>query len=371
MSSSNLLAHLVASRGLQPEPVATEALAHLLSQSPAASEVLRGIAGSLSPEGSFANLVFTGQAVQANKEGRPDIVGADSTGNRLVIEAKFDASLTGPQADTRYLEWLPEHQEGVLIYLVPANRMPALWPQLLKGPCELPDVPPPDLAHVDAPWISHPLGDGRVVAAMSWEALLGRLHAAVDGADEAASSDLLQLHGLVIAQTRIGWIPLAPGDLPDRSGSQLLGLRDAAYAAAREVTSKRLTNATDDNGFGRWVSTDSGRSFRVGIHLTAWGRLGISPVWVTVYSNDPVRLQALRDGLRDLDQVGGPGVYRVDSVNWGIPVRASLGSESGAAAEQIADQLRRVRDLLNAIPVNAAEVEGLPVPVVFNESDSQ
>jgi hypothetical protein len=304
----------------------------------------------LRPEGTYDELVFTGQAVQAENEGRPDIVGADATGNRVVIEAKFDAALTGPPADTRYLEWLPQHQAGVLIYLVSANRMPALWPQVLKGPCALTEVPPPNLAHADVPWLSHALGDGRVVAAMSWEALVRRLHAAVDGVDDAASADLVQLHGLVLAQTRIGWIPLAPGDLPDRSGSQLLGLQDAALAAAREVTSKRLTNATDDNGFGRWVGTDSGRSFRVGIHMTAWAKLGISPVWVTVWSGDPVRLHALHEGLIELDQVGGPGVYRVDSLNWGIPVQVSLGTEAAAAADEIADQLRRVRDLLNTMP---------------------
>lgn len=350
MSSSRLLAHVVSSRGLQPEPVATDALAHILENSEAGRSVVQGIAQSLSPEGTYDDLVFTGQAVSAKSEGRPDLVGADTSGPRVLIEAKFDAALTGPQLGTGYLNWLPEAHHGVLIYLVPANRMPALWPTLLQGPCGLIEVPPPDLAHSDVPWLSHPLGDGRGVAAMSWEGLLARLHAAMDGAgDTAASADLVQLDGLVSDQTRLGWIPLATGDLPDRSGAQLRGLVDAAVQVAYSVGHK-VTNATQDNGPGRAVTTTSGQVFRLGIHLTAWASFGMTPLWATVWNDDPVRLQGIREGLALLKKPGGPGVYPVEPRTWGVPIVVMRGIEHGAVAEQIAGVCTRLAELLDALP---------------------
>jgi hypothetical protein len=281
--------------------------------------------------------VFTGQAMSADSEGRPDLVAADTSGPRVLIEAKFDAALTAPQLGTGYLNWLPRDHHGVLIYLVPANRMPALWPTLLKGPCELKEVPPPDLAHSDVPWLFQPLGDGRVVAAMSWESLMARLHAAMDGAvDTAASADLVQLDGLVQDQTRIGWIPLATGNLPDRSGPQLLGLIEASVNVVFSVSQKKVTNATQDIGPARSVTTASGQVFRLGMHFSAWASLGMTPLWATVWSDDPVRLHVIGDGLADLSKAGGPGVYRVDQRTWGVPIVVAQGVELGAVADQIA-----------------------------------
>jgi hypothetical protein len=99
MGSSSLLADLVASRGLQPEPVATEALVRLLNTAPVAAKVLTGIADTLVPGGDFSDLVFTGQAFDSRNEGRPDIDGRDDSGvRRLLVEAKFDAALTGPRS---------------------------------------------------------------------------------------------------------------------------------------------------------------------------------------------------------------------------------------------------------------------------------
>jgi hypothetical protein len=358
MSSSQLLAHLVQSKGLPPEPVATDALAHILDTSEAARVVLQGIAHALCPEGVFDDLVFSGQAVATDNEGRPDLVGADASGPKLLIEAKFDAALTAPQIGTGYLDWLPEEQEGVLVYLVPANRMPALWPQLLHGPCQMDDVPPPDLAHADAVWLRQPLAGGRVVAAMSWENLVSRLHAALDGGGEAtAAADLAQLDGLVQAQTRTGWIPLATGDLPDRVGPQLVGLRDAAVSVSLLMSKKKVTNATQDIGPGRWITTSSGRAYRVGLHFAAWASLGMTPLWATVWSDDPVRLHAIGEGLSDLRQTGGPGLYRVDQRTWGVPIVIDQGTELGAVGDQIAAVCSKVSDLLNALPeaVTAAE----------------
>jgi hypothetical protein len=49
MQYPSVLAGLVATRGLPPEPVATQALLHLLERSPAACQALRHLAARLCP----------------------------------------------------------------------------------------------------------------------------------------------------------------------------------------------------------------------------------------------------------------------------------------------------------------------------------
>lgn len=163
----------------------------------------------------------SGEAFDARSEGRPDIDGRDDSGvRRLLVEAKFDAALTAPQESPEgYLNWLPVGTPGAFFFLVPSNRMPAVWPQLLAGPAQVESVPPPHLTHRDVEWLTHHRPNGRVVAALSWEALLCRLHQAQDGGlDPVASSELVQLDGLVTSQIKTWWVPLTPGDLSDRTG---------------------------------------------------------------------------------------------------------------------------------------------------------
>ena len=159
--------------------------------------------------------------------------------------------------------------------------MPALWPQLPRWTGPAAYVLPPNLAHLDEPWLAHPLGDGRVIVAMSWEALLLRLHGAVDNSgDPAATSDLAQLDGLVASQIATGYIPVSPGDLTGRTGQQVLGLRDAVLAAAAKVSFGRANNGASDDGPGRWVVLPGdGRNFWVESTSRERATMGRSPIW--------------------------------------------------------------------------------------------
>lgn len=89
----SVLAQVVASRGLRPEPVATDALTYLLATSPSAGAALAAWAGSLVDD-VFGHLLYSTQVNTNDLEGRPDLIGADEKGVRLVGEAKFDAMLT-------------------------------------------------------------------------------------------------------------------------------------------------------------------------------------------------------------------------------------------------------------------------------------
>lgn len=349
MTANSLLLELVTARGIQPEPVATGGLVHILQTAPAARTALGGLANAISPVANLQELVYSGQAVNSGQEGRPDIVGADTSGNRLVIEAKFDAALTPPQAGTGYLEWLPIDQPGLLIYLVPKNRMASIWPRLLAGPGGLASVPPPNLADEDEPWLVHKLSGGHALAVVSWESLLARLEPVVVGQEER--SDLTQLASLVRAHLRTGWVPLAYGDLPDRFGQQLAGLRHCVIQAALRVSPSKTRSGSSDVGPGRWLTVDGKAVLWAGVRLGTWGRMGQSPLWAMVWSKDPVKVHALREALAPLDN-NGPGVVALDGRTWGVPLLVPVGAEQGETTDALATQLTVILDLLKAAPTD-------------------
>lgn len=93
---------------------------------------------ALCPAAVTTGLTFVGQVMADGNAARPDIVGQDASGVKLVIEAKFDAELTAAQLDNTYLLRLPTGQAGALLYLVPRDRLAALAPT--PGWARWPDV---------------------------------------------------------------------------------------------------------------------------------------------------------------------------------------------------------------------------------------
>src|SRR5271166_2463065 len=121
-----LLASLVASHGWRPEPVATESLVHVL-QRPEARAALGAWADALVPGLAAANLDYAGQVISGEAEGRPDVVGSTGSQARVVIEAKFAAPLTAAQTAGAYIGHLTVGAQGLLVYLVPSDRVAAMW----------------------------------------------------------------------------------------------------------------------------------------------------------------------------------------------------------------------------------------------------
>ena len=156
-----LLSSVVASRGLQAEPVATDGLVHLLSTSKAARKQLLKLLSQFCPGAIFDELAFSGQVKDPLQPGRPDVVGRDASGNRLVLEAKFDAELTATQLSTAYLDQLPVGAPGVLLFLVPKHRLPAVWSQILSGPGGQPPQPLHFALAEEEPLTSHLEADSR------------------------------------------------------------------------------------------------------------------------------------------------------------------------------------------------------------------
>lgn len=130
MYSSGLLAHLTKHFAPHPENVATEALGHILANSTSARNALSSI---LSVTGISQDLLYRTQQVEGDALARPDLTGRDNQSRNIVlVEAKFWAGLTDNQPNT-YIGMLTDEVHSTLCFLVPQERMTALWPEICAG----------------------------------------------------------------------------------------------------------------------------------------------------------------------------------------------------------------------------------------------
>jgi hypothetical protein len=344
---TGLLATIVASRSLQPEPVATDALVHLCSTSTAVSAVMVDLLAELCPGASSDGLVFTGQDIDPSTEGRPDLVAGDSTGTRLVLEAKFDAELTPAQTSGAYSAKLAAGAPAALVFLVPADRMLNVWSTisvLLGGAAPLLLQP----AAIDAGIASMALpADGHVLAVLSWESLLNRLFAAVGKfGDTAGEAELEQLRGVVEWRTRVGWSPLVPGDLPQRAGRQLASLTEIVKSASAVVSSTKTRNGGGDGGPGRYIKTPYGKSIWFGVWFGWWDRFGPGPLWAQAKAKTSQEVSMLSEAMTAAGITHHARPQQADVL---IPVPIPPGAERSATEAAVVTQL----DALIAVVDNA------------------
>ncbi len=357
MDSHGVLTALVAQRRLQPEPVATAALVHLLRRSPAAASALTRLCGDVINT-TFDELEWSGQVSDQQDSALPDLVGKSDAGTLVVLEAKFQAELTQAQLDNTYVERLAPGSPGLLLYLAPDNRLPRLWRALREGPAAASSV-----ADV-VPLSPLPLSAQRWVAVVSWEHLLDHLSPAVrDTADAGAVGDLEQLRGLVLWRIGTDWVPLAPADLTQQTGRQLSQLLTAVLKAVTSLGYK-TNNGTSDSGAGRWLVLPGGPQVWVGMWLFMLGQEGGTPLWMTCRPTGAMNGTALAEALSPLWSTGVP---RIESGSgWAIPLLPLIGAERSAVILDLEKQIKRVIDLVTPASVGAA----LPKPGVEAEPGS-
>ena len=130
-NSSTMFAHIVSRLTNRTEDVAVEALGFILSRSEAVRRALRDL---LQLEGLDVG-ELTGAKTQVSDEthARPDLVifGKDRK-ERVLIEAKFWASLTENQPNA-YIARLPlDEHPSVLLFIAPEARVETLWSELRR-----------------------------------------------------------------------------------------------------------------------------------------------------------------------------------------------------------------------------------------------
>ena len=129
--SVSLLAHIVLNGRASAEPAVTRALVYVLRSLPCVTDAFLGpLCHNHIDDFDLRRVRFDGSA--SDGTGRPDLIIRDETGGaRVVIENKFWAPLTKYQP-VSYLEHLPDDQSGALLFVAPAERIPALWDELTQ-----------------------------------------------------------------------------------------------------------------------------------------------------------------------------------------------------------------------------------------------
>ncbi len=193
----SVLAHVVLGGALQNEPAATQALAYILNSNP---DIARTFVGMLRD----ADIEFEPGRIEAeleHEEAQPDLTIYDSEGSaRVFVENKFWAGLTDAQP-LSYLDHLPEDPSSALIFIVPEQRVSAVWREL-RDRCDKAGREWADGSGNRSMECARV--DGKAMSIISWKAVLeGLLHAARSGGYTTTGDDIVQLQGLATTETDI------------------------------------------------------------------------------------------------------------------------------------------------------------------------
>jgi len=266
------------------ENIATESLLYILLAYPTAWPALRGVLG-LGGIKLPATLAFKTQVSAEQDEGIPDLVGADSEGDSvLIVEVKFWAALT-PNQPATYLRRLPSNKPALLVVIAPGQRFEYLWSKLVErsDATGLPLGPMSD--HATEIRVA-PVRPNNSVVLTSWRSMLSIfLRDAETRADAALLGDVEQLHGLCARMDSEAFLPLTPNDLSRRLGrrvQQLVDLVDDVVSElARSHGASSLTTGGSQSTYGRFFML-GGLGFFFSYAPSLWARYGETPMWLSV-----------------------------------------------------------------------------------------
>ena len=176
------------------EEAVVETLGHILSQSEAARSAL---AITLREGGTAVGTLAGARSQDIVVEGEPaGLAGYDSEGVvRVLIQAMRWADAP-PNQPNGYFKLLPLDRPAALLFVAPAARLSALWPELCRRADEqftiIGATTPGDLR---AATVS---GGERRLMLTSWAALLDLMERVVsDAGDRDAATDIGQLRGMI------------------------------------------------------------------------------------------------------------------------------------------------------------------------------
>ena len=198
------------------EDIVVKALGHVLTASEASRQALQDVLWRCGCDIGPISQVRTQPRLQGGA--RPDFVGLDPGRNRRVlIEAKFQADLTGNQP-VNYLKHLPPDKPSALLIVAPSQRLETLWAELAHKVSQAEDISlSNEKEDSEIRWGD--VGGYRKLILTSWRNLLGRMAAEASNAVAQTVNDLHQIQGMAEqtshAVLRLGWLaPEFPRSLP-------------------------------------------------------------------------------------------------------------------------------------------------------------
>ena len=359
--NDTLLANIIPRLTPRLENAAVESLGYILGKSQASRAELNNLArkgGAVLPP---IIRVRTEVSRQVGEEvTRPDLVGFDEADSeRLLIEAKFWAGLTGDQVN-RYLRRLPTDGSAALLFLAPDARIEFLWPELQdqvkqagKGLAPGDDVP----SGMRGAVVTDTGGNAtnQHLMLVSWRSLLFDLHAAAERAMETSgiTEDIRQLRGLTERMDSPEFLPFHKEDFNPIFARRMMNLRRVYESLIySHCQGKDWVQVTPDGTGGH---TGYGRSLVLAGHPTWFGLFyqpwaagnGETPFWIQLWGlrqHSPAIFNRVADELRLSDRV-------VDGSYLPIYVKTGVGQE-----EVVNDMLAQFKAIADAIQkLTAAE----------------
>ena len=175
------------------EDAVFDALGHLLSRSEAARSAL---ATTLREGGTAVGTIAGVRSQAIDEEERPSLAGLDEEGVvRVLVQPVLWAGLSQGQPNA-YFKGLPLDRPAALLFVAPAARLAALWPELCRRADEqftiIGATTPGDLRAATAS------GGERRLMLTSWDAFLELMERVVSGAgDGNGGASIRQLRGTI------------------------------------------------------------------------------------------------------------------------------------------------------------------------------
>jgi hypothetical protein len=292
----SLFGHLASSFASQPENVATEALAYILSSSSSARSAFIEHGRSVLKTDFSSDLHFASQKTGGDG-GVPDLWGGGDQ-ERFLVEVKFWAGLTSPQK-RGYGKVLAGQETGGCLFLVPEQRIEHIHRQLK-------DKLTRDANGSDGS--IHRTPEGHPVSVTSWARVLNTLEATTRESTEETRrqtlNDIQQLRGLCNRLNAEGFHPLHAGELGPEVGRRMIDLRQLVEELHAEIQTDAFEPWTDVSQMRRrtkvyrFTGDLYGTKWYLGIMYRQWRDLEDSPLWLKLREPDASRRQNLRSALR-------------------------------------------------------------------------
>jgi hypothetical protein len=344
------------------EDVATTALHYLLTRYQQASTTMTGIVQVPNANPALANLTWHLWPSSRFGEGRPDLAGRHNGQNLVFIENKLGAGLTSHQPAS-YIERLPV--DGVLLFIMPQQRI-TFFPAELDARLSGMRDPAGQPVYTGSPW-SRGGGNGAVVwrevnktgvtdrkflAITSWQSLLDQLSSTFGG---SPPSDIVQFRGFISEATGGAKFvsftaeQLSSSEIPSLIGSVQFVVDQAWDKADSQQLFTNVEPKVTPDEYGRYAACN-GFGIWFGLYLQTWRRFGVSPAWISVNHDTARDPERLFQALSAITPAGTEPRTMPSEPNWYIPVFIPAQQGADSVVECVLDQLRGLKNALDAIP---------------------
>ncbi len=258
------------------EDIASEGLVYILMRAKSARETIRRIIKSDSGL-DLPDLTYISQSSGTKLE-RPDITGSDDDGKeRLIIEAKFWASLTDNQP-VEYLNRLK--QNSALVFVCPILRVRPIYSEVVKRLNEA------SIIIIDNS-VEHTieLQGKRFIVIKTWDEILGAVKLALSQDNNPILiSDIDQIIGFCNTIDNEAFLPVSSEDMSPSIARRINSFYDLIDKVTDELKKRGVADTTglraigQKYGYTRYFSIGN---FGIGLSLKfeSWAKEADTPFW--------------------------------------------------------------------------------------------